>query len=162
MRRDITKVRIKESAQKLHVLMRQESDKYLYQRLHFLYLLKSGIVKTMGQASLILNIHRKNLSLWLRAYEQGGLEKLLDRQRPPGSKSSITPEIHQALKERLETKGFDSFLEARQFVEDKGVKLGYEGVRSYIHKHFKAKLKVPRPRHIRQKPEDIVDFKKNS
>ena len=162
MRRDITKVPIRESTQELHVLMRQQPDKYLYQRLHFLYLLKTGLATKMGQASLILNIHRKNLSLWLKAYEQGGLEKLLDRQRPPGSKPSITPEIHEAIKKRLETTGFDSFLEARQFVEDQGVKLGYKAVRSYLHKHFKVKLKVPRPRHIRQKPENIVAFKKNA
>jgi hypothetical protein len=32
----------------------------------------------------------------------GGLEKLLDRQRTPGSKLSITPEIHEAIKKRLE------------------------------------------------------------
>jgi transposase len=161
MNRNVSKIEIKETLEELHQAMRRAPDKYIYRRIHFLYLLKSGQSKTLENVSEILNVHRKSVSEWLKLYEKRGLAGLIDRRKPPGRQGSMPKEIHEALRERLEGDGFDSFKEAHTFVQETGFKMNYHWVYSYIKKHFQGKLKVPRPQHIQQSPEQKVAFKKN-
>lgn len=162
MKRNAIKIEIRETIDELYQEMRKAPDKYIYRRIHFLYLLKSGQSTTLEKASEILNVHRKSTSEWLKLYEQRGLAGLLDRRKPPGRPGRMPKEIHEALRERLEGEdGFDSFKEAHTFVLETGFNMSYHWVYSYIKKHFQGKLKTPRPRHIQQLPGQKEAFKKN-
>ncbi len=67
------------------------------------------------------------------------------------------------LKQELQDEqGFSSYKEIQTWlrvVHD--IEMSYTGVHQLVHYRLKAKLKVPRPVHIKQEKGAVEDFKKN-
>lgn len=140
---------ITESVEELKVLLRKCKKKHEVQRLTALYLLKSGEAKNRVQVAAHLGVDRMSVGQWLRVYETGGLEKLLERGYAPGRVSILTADQQALLRSELQKpKGFQSYVEIQAYIADTfGVKMNYKTVYSMVRGKWGAKLKVPRPSH---------------
>ena len=145
---------ITESVQDLKVLIRQSKKKHEFQRLTVLYLLKSGQAKNRVQVAERLGVDRMSVGQWLSAYETGGLEKLLERGYAPGRVSILTEDQQAILRGELQKpKGFQSYVEIQAYIAQTfGVKMNYKTVYAMVHDKWGAKLKVPRPSHVKKTP----------
>lgn len=154
-------VEISESVEELKRLHKQQPDKRLAQRIHFLLLLKTGQLKRLSQGPDLLNQHRHTLRRWLLRYTQGGLEALLTDETPPGRPSGISSELEAQFEKVLTTTGFaGGYREAHAFAQEQGCTLSYHAVRTFLRNRFGTKPKVARPKHAKQDPEALEAFKK--
>ena len=145
---------ITESVQDLKGLLRKSKKKHEIQRLTVLYLLKSGQAKNRVQVAERLGVDRMSVGQWLSAYEIGGLEKLLERGYAPGRVSILTEEQQEHLRGELQKpRGFQSYVEIQGYIADTfGIKMNYKTVYAMVHDKWGAKLKVPRPSHVKKTP----------
>ena len=145
---------ITESVKDLKVLLRKCKKKHETQRLTVLYLLKSGQAKNRVQVAKCLGVDRMSVGQWLRAYETGGLEKLLERGYAPGRVSILTEAQQVLLRSELQKpEGFQSYVEIQQYIaETFGIEMTYKTVYARVHDKWGAKLKVPRPSHVKKTP----------
>ena len=143
-----------ESVQDLKVLLRKAKKKHEIQRLTVLYLLKSGQAKNRVQVAKHLGVDRMSVGQWLRAYETGGLEKLLERGSAPGRVSLLTEAQQERLRSELQKpQGFQSYVQIQQYIaETFGIQMNYKTVYAMVHDKWGAKLKVPRPSHVKKTP----------
>jgi transposase len=104
------------------------------------------------------------ISRWLSLYRQGGLATLLEEKKAPGAVPQIRGEVLEKLKHRLASEeGFRSYGAIVDWLEQEcGLTVQYETVRQLVRNKLQAKLKVPRPRSLKQSPEAIGTFKKTS
>ena len=93
----------------------------------------------------------------------GGMNALLVKGQSTGRSRKLNYEIEESLKQELQDEqGFSSYKEIQtwlQVVHD--VEMSYTGVHQLVRYRLKAKLKVPRPVHIKQEQGAAEDFKKN-
>ena len=145
---------ITESVQALKVLLRKSKKKHETQRLTALYLLKSGQAKNRVQVAKHLGVDRMSVGQWLRAYETGGLEKLLERRSAPGRVSILTEAQQERLRSELQKpQGFQSYVQIQHYIaETFGIEMNYKTVYAMVHDKWGAKLKVPRPSHVKKTP----------
>ena len=143
---------IPESVQDLKSLLRGGKKKHELQRLTALYLLKSGQAKNRLQVAERLGVDRMSVGRWLRAYETGGLEKLLERGYAPGRVPILTEEQQTVLRSELQKpEGFSSYGQIQAYIADAlGVEMNYKTVYAMVHDKWGAKLKVPRPSHVKK------------
>ena len=157
----VSRVEIHESQETLKGLMRGQKTIEARERLHALYLLKSGAASSVGQAAGMLGRHRITLQRWLTKYTQGGLELLLKPPTGQGCKSKVPESIAVELKAALDTEsGFGGYGEVQDWLQERGVELTYGGTHYYVHYVLGAGLKVPRPRSLGQDPVRVDLFKK--
>ncbi len=144
--------KITESVEEIKSLMKCSAQSYQKQRLFMLYHLQSGQAKNRKQVADLLGVHRTTIGNWLSSYETGGLEKLLERRYPPGAVPALTEEQRDILRSELQKPhGFISYGEIQQYIADTfGVTMKYKAVYALVHNKWKAKLKVPRPSHIKK------------
>ena len=103
------KLEIKETVDELKELIRDSDNIQVKERLQVLYLLKSGQVTTLKEASKILLKDISTVSRWVKWDREGGLTKLVNIYQPQGKPCSIPALIVEKLKERLaDPKGFQS------------------------------------------------------
>ena len=143
---------ITESVEDQKVFLRQAKKKHEIQRLHTLYLLKSGEAKNRIQVASLLGVDRTSVGNWLSAYETGGLEKLLQRGYAPG-RTPILTEQQQAvlLRELQKPQGFSSYVRIQEYIADTfSVRMNYKAVSAMVHDKWGAKLKVPRKSHVKK------------
>ena len=138
---------ITESADALLQRVKAEAEPKKRLRLQALYLLASKQARSRLELAALLALHRHTIKNWLKLYEQGGLDKLLDLYQPPGKKSSLSDEALAELKQRLATpQGFSSYREIHQFLHtEHGATLGYGAVHKLVRYQLQAKPKRPRP-----------------
>ena len=129
-----------------------------------LYWLKRGIAKNRKELAQLLQRNEATISRWLLKYRCGGLAKLLEVKRAPGNRAKIPATAVAQLQQRLsQPEGFHSYGEAQQWLEQVcGVKAAYKTVHKLVRYKLQAKLKVPRPRSIKQHPQALEQFKKTS
>jgi transposase len=141
---------IKESAEELKDLLAQEHSARRRNRLHLLFLIRSGQVKSREEAADRLVVHRNSVWGWLEAYKTGGLEQLLriGKTGPKPEQKSLSAPVYEALQEQIQGDGFTGFTGAREWLKRKfGVDLPYSTVHKLIRYRLGAKLKRARPRH---------------
>jgi len=145
---------ITESVEDLKSLLRKSKKKHEIQRLTALYLLKSGQAKNRVQVGKHLGVDRMSVGQWLSAYETGGLEKLLERGYAPGRVSILTEEQQEHLRGELQKpRGFQRYVEIQAYIADTfGIEMNYKTVYAMVHDKWGAKLKVPRPSHVKKTP----------
>jgi len=156
---------IYESPEVLKALMDEQTEELRRAKLHALYLLKSGTVKTKKQLAQIMLRNESTLFRWYQCYEREGLEGLLNsRKNPPGVKPKLQGKVREHLTERLaDPAGFNNFSEVQAWVEQEcGVSVSYPTSHRVVRYELKAKLKVPRPRSKKASCAQQEDFKKNS
>jgi transposase len=72
---------------------------------------------------------------WFDRFRQGGLERLLDKRRGPGTPSRLTAEAAQALREKLAAGGWRRAADARRWLaEAHGIEVGLGGMYKYLKK----------------------------
>jgi transposase len=144
---------IHESADHLKHLFKQERQPAKQQRLHALYLLASGQARYRQEVATLLGVDRNTVGRWLAQYAQGGLAALLDVYVPAGKAPALTPEQLAQLQQALaQPQGFASYGTIRQWIATTlGVSLTYNAVHKLVRYKLRAKLKVPRPTHIKKR-----------
>jgi hypothetical protein len=88
---------------------------------------------------------------------------LLEVKHAPGNVPIVRGEALEQLKQRLEDpQGFHSYGQIQQWLfNELRLDIAYKTVYQLVRYHLKAKLKVPRPRSLKQHPESQSHFKKN-
>ncbi len=97
------KLEIKETAEELRNLLKKETNAQIKEKLHALYLLKSGIVTTLSGLSEFLVRDRVTIYRWFEKYKESGLTGLLKLYKPAGRSLSIPPDALEKLKQRQKT-----------------------------------------------------------
>lgn len=145
---------IEESADKLHALLKHEQDARLRSRLHLLYLIRSGQVRTRTEAARYLLKHRNSIRNWLEAYSRGGLAELLriGTTGPKPEQKTLPPTVFQALCERVHGDGFTGYTAAQDWLSTQfGITVPYGTVYGLVRRRLGAKLKRARPRHQKKR-----------
>jgi transposase len=140
---------IDHSREELHRLLKAERDVQKRQRLQALYLLVSRQAKTRLAVAELLGVHRHSVGTWLELYEQGGLDGLLTIKKAPGKKPLASPEVVEALKERLHhPEGFRAYGEIQVYLaQEHRVSMAYSSVHALVRYRLRAKPKSPRRSH---------------
>lgn len=154
---------IHEDAATLEQRMLHERNAQLKQRLHMLWLLKTGQCTTRGEVAFHLAVHRKTVGRWLNQYATEGLEALLTLGTPgaPQGQRSLSEEIMAALKEQLQdTHGFVGYTALHHWVQQEHeVQIPYQTFWRIVRYELKAKLKVPRKSHIKKDQQEVQAFR---
>jgi transposase len=140
---------IAEDADILKQRLQHERDGRKKPRLQMLYLLASEQAQTRLEVAQLLGVHRNTIGHWLRRYEGGGLEALLQMYIPAGKPLSLPPDVLAAIEQALRQEaGFASYEALRQWVQQTyHLEVNYHTLYTIVRARFKAKLKVPRPSH---------------
>ncbi|HEY9862328.1 MAG TPA: helix-turn-helix domain-containing protein [Candidatus Obscuribacterales bacterium] len=154
---------IHESQQELEHYLSNRRSATSKERLQMLYWLKRGIAKNRKELAQLLHRNEATISRWLLRYRSGGLAKLLEVKQAPGNRGKIPDEAVARLRQRLsQPEGLHSYGEAQEWLEQEcGVKAAYKTVHKLVRYKLQAKLKVPRPRSLKQHPQALEQFKKN-
>jgi transposase len=157
-------IEIAESAAFLEKSVKQAKTGLRKERLQMLWWIKTRQIRYRQEVGERLGRSPATISRWLLLYRQGGLAALLEEKQAPGAVPQIRGEVLEKLKQRLNSEeGFRSYGEIVDWLEQEcGVTLHYETVRQVVRNKLQAKLKVPRPRSLKQSPEAIPTFKKTS
>ena len=143
---------ITESVEELKTLLKKSKNTTEKDRVQMLYLLKSGTVKNRTEVADSIGKSTKTIGQWLSKYEEGGIDKLLQRRYAPGRQPYMTPSQLETLLAKLnDPDGFRSYVEIHQYVKETfEVAIGYKAIYALVHDKWGAKLKVPRKSHIKK------------
>lgn len=158
----VYKLEIQESEDDLKQLLRQQKTGSDKERIHLLYLLKSGQVKTVQDAAPILGRNRVTLQKWLNRYRAGGLARMLEKKARSGRPRAIPQWAEAALQKRLqEVQGFDGYQAICDWLETQlGIQATYKTVHQLVHYRLQSSPKVPRPVSVEQSTEAMDAYKK--
>ena len=159
----VLKIEIEEGVEKIKELLTKQKSSKSQERLLVVYWLKSGQAKTVEELAALSGHHRTTISRWLNQYRSGGILELLNIKKSTGRQRMIPPEIETHLREELkDPEGFESYQEVKVWLKAIwDIEMSYTGVHKLVRYRLKAKLKVPRPSHVKQKAGAAEDFKKN-
>jgi transposase len=143
---------IKETADELARMMKAQPDPRLRQRLHCLYLLKSGQARTILQVAALLGVGRNAVGSWLATYKQGGCQQLLLRKKPSGRPPTLDPATKQKLRDKLrEPQGFAGYAAIQAWLlAECQVQINYKTLHKVVRYELQARPKVVRPTHIKK------------
>lgn len=132
------------------------------ERLQMLVWLKQGEVRSRHELSVRCNRDKATITRWIGAYKQGGLKQLLNVGKAPGATPKLQGEALEKLKVRLaQPEGFSSYGEIQQWLKETcNLDVRYGTVYQWVRYRLKAKLKVPRPRSLKQDPKRVNAFQK--
>ena len=144
---------IHESGAELKELLTREQRREKQQRLHALYLLATGQARSRITVASLLGVSRDTIGRWLTTYAQGGLAALLDSYIPAGKAPALALQHRTRLQVALaRPEGFASYGAVQQWIADElGVQMRYHAVHRLVRYTLRAKLKVPRPVHIKKR-----------
>ncbi len=162
----VAQIEITESVEELKELLGQQRQGRRKERVQALYWLKSEQVSDLPTVAQLLGRHLATVYRWMERYRAGGLARLLELDYVHRGRPSVLPEAARAaLKARLAQPegGFASYKAIQTWLAEKfGLELAYPTLHRLVRYQLKAKLKVPRPRHVHQSVAELVDFKKKS
>ena len=155
-------VEIVESREKLEKDLKQVRTASSKERLQMLYLLKSEQVSSRQELARLLGRDQATITRWLRKYKDDGLKSLLEVKSAPGKVGIVRGLALERLKQRLQdVEGFRSYGQIQQWIQKElGLVIAYKTVHQLVRYSLRAKLKVPRPRSLKQHPESIAHFQK--
>ena len=114
---------------------------------------------TLEEIAAQLGRARSSIQQWFDAFRRGGVEALLNLKRGKGPPSQLTPEMAQALAQKLQAGECRRAVDVhRWLVETYGLKVRLASVYPYL-KRLGARLKVPRPCHEKKDPDAAEAFK---
>jgi putative transposase len=157
----IIKLEIRESAAELRELLNSRDCREVTTRIQVLYWLKTRQVESIGALAALVGRHRTTVSRWLSRYRTGGINSLLVKGKSTGRKSAIATELKaKILRELEEEEGFCSYREVQRWLKAvENVEMSYSGIHKLIRYRLQAKLKVPRPVHVKQKQGAVEERK---
>ena len=160
----VVKIEIIESAEMLRELLKNAKTPQEKERIQAIYWLKTHTIETVKQIAIMLGRNRVTVQKWLRKYRTGGLNLLLEsKKNKQGRPNSIPPYVVEKLKSELKNpEGFKSYGEIQIWLKDCfEIDVAYRTVHELVRYKLQAKLKVPRPLHIKQNKKTKESFKKN-
>lgn len=158
-------VSVKESMADLKA-MHKKQPKHLKQRVEMLMVIKRNEVplsKTVLAEKV--GVNHNSITKWRRAYNKGGIKKLLEFKRRSNKKPIITPEVDKAIEKKLKDAHapFRSYTELVEWISNHYIKgINYHTVNKYVKRKYKTKLKVARKSNIAKDENAVVAFKKTS
>lgn len=147
-----------EERERLEKEFRETGDVRTRTRLGALRMLCGG-THTLAQVAEAVGCARSTLQVWVAAYRRGGLEQAVLREKPGASSSPMQDAgLQQQLRENFAAGAFRTCEQMRRWLRaTHGIvlhlKAGY-----YWLKSFGAKLRVPRPVHIKKDPQAPAAF----
>lgn len=158
------KLEILEDVEYLEKSLRQTRLGSQKEKLQMLWWLKSGQVKQQQELGQRLGRDTSTISRWLQHYRRGGLSALLEEKKAPGRAWAIEGDMLVQLETQLQQPtGFKSYGEIVEwFQQTFGKTVPYQTVYKTVRYRLKAKLKVPRPRSLKQDERSVSLFKKTS
>lgn len=138
---------IKETAEELKNLLKKENNIQVKERLHALYLLKSGKVTTGEALAEWLVRDTSTIYRWLDKYKSAGLSGLINIYKPLGRCLSIPPDILEKLKDKLitEPKSFNTYRQIQLWLkENYNIEVDYHAVYRTVRYKLKFKFKTQR------------------
>jgi len=156
--------RIKESIESLRQYKKNAPNYRIKTRIESLILIKGNEFKRLQDIANHLSIGLRSLKRWLKIYEENGLEYLLGVSNGGRRYCHVSPELHEALKEKTHNSEapFMSYIEAVQWVkENYDQTIKYTTLRSYLVDNFKTKVKKPRKSHYKKDEEAIEAYTKD-
>ncbi|MFN8475553.1 MAG: helix-turn-helix domain-containing protein [Anaerolineae bacterium] len=140
---------IKEPADELKQLQKQERHPLKQKRLHALYLLASGQATERQQVASLLGVSRNSVAHWLDRYAEGGLTGMLTVKPLPGRAPALNEaQVDQLRAALARPEGFGSYGEVQQWIASElGVTMKYHAVYDLVHDKLGARPKVARPSH---------------
>lgn len=110
---------------------------------------------TSDEIADLCGVSRTHIYKWFKIVREGGLDALLEREKPgpkEGSCRGITAEVLDELEKKLKANDFVTVVHAQRWLEQKdGVKRPYNTVWVWL-KKFGGVLLVPRPSHSKKDP----------
>jgi len=154
---------ILESTEELLDMIKKEKKGRFRDRLRLPGFLKSGEAETMSRAAELCGISYPTAVEWFRRYEIGGIAELLCLKTVPGRQRTISGEVPEDLKEHLsEPEGFRSYNEIRTWLLDEyNLDIPYKTVHKTVRYYLGAKLKSPRPSHVKKDKEAVRGFRES-
>ncbi|MDZ7960029.1 MAG: helix-turn-helix domain-containing protein [Aulosira sp. DedQUE10] len=150
------RVEVRESSEELQHRLRHAVTAATKERVQMLYWVK---IQAMAKPTPRANATRQELSQrlgrnestvyrWLKRYQQGGIDALLEVKTPPGKSGLIPANVMSQLHERLgQPQGFKSYRQIQEWLtQECNIIIAYKTVHKIVRYKFNAKLKVPRPR----------------
>lgn len=155
------KVTVTETLEQLEKAARQARTASQKERLNMLVWIKREEVSSRAELAQRSNRDKATITRWIRRYKDDGLSGLLRVGKAPGATPKIQGEVLEQLKARLaQPDGFRSYGEIQQWLEQEcALAVKYATVYRVVRYQLKAKLKVPRPRSLKQDPEALERFK---
>ena len=156
---------IKESLKELKRMYKKELNPKLKLRLKSLIYTKENKYKTQAILATHLGIDYSTLKRWFKLYREKGLDSYLSIQSGGNKPSIVTQEIHQKLEEKLNDSSnpLKGYWEAQLWINTNfSLDMKYNTVRTYLIRHFKTKIKVPRKSHYKKDEQAIEAFFKTS
>jgi transposase len=128
-----------------------------------LYWIKTQATAKRQELSQRLGRDESTVYRWLKRYQQGGINALLEVKAPPGKSALIPANVMSQLQERLsQPQGFKSYRQIQEWLtQECNIIVAYKTIHKIVRYQLNAKLKVPRPRSAKAKPEVQEAFKKN-
>lgn len=157
------KINITETTNELSLILTRLKTARNLPRVQMLYWLKTGQVSTRKELVKLTRKHEATITRWLNLYRKGGLNQLLEIKKAPGKSALISGKPLEALQEKLsEPTGFNSYGEVQTWLQQKyGIRAAYQTVHKTVKYKLGAKLKTPRPSHIKKNEQAEQHFKKN-
>ncbi|MBD0302715.1 MAG: helix-turn-helix domain-containing protein, partial [Tolypothrix sp. T3-bin4] len=148
-------VEVSESREQLQHRLRHAVTATTKERLQMLYWIKTKAIATRQELSQRLERDESTVYRWLQRYKQGGIDKLLEVKTPPGKSGLIPTKVMTQLTERLsQPEGFKSYSQIQEWLtQECQIVAAYKTVHKIVRYKLNAKLKVPRPRSAKAKPE---------
>jgi len=122
--------------------------------------------KALGKYALAdaLGVNHNSVQSWRKAYEQNGIEKLMEDKRGGNRAAVIDVKTDKAIVARLSDarNAPRSFKELQQWVHDNYIKdINYHTLHKHVKRKYGAKLKVARKSHVQKDEQAVEAFKKN-
>lgn len=133
----------------LQALMKEERDARRRLRLHLLLLISTDAVATRREAADVLAVHRNSITNWLRKYEHGGLDALLEIKigGPPSEQTSIPEAAYRCLEEALAAGHFTRYAEVQRWLQtEQNVPVSYRTVHAIVRYRMGYRLRRPKMR----------------
>jgi len=156
-------IEVKESEEELDKLYRLSRKHKVKKRIKSLQLTKKNQFDTRLELSKYLGVDAKTLYVWMRIYQQQGLESLLKSTSGGRHREVVPNRLKESLDKKLKDstnplKGYtDAVLWAK---EECNLDINYQTLRSFMITNFGCKLKQPRKSHYKKDEVAFETFKK--
>ncbi len=154
---------VTESASELKLLRKKQTSLALEKRVIWLlqFKLKKDLLREKTASKV--NISLRTQERWIKEYMNEGIEVFITSNKNNHKSNIITPELHLALKERMNSSESPllGYWDAVNWIKEEfGIEIKYHWLRKYLISHFKTKLKSPRKSHYKKDKQAIEAFLK--
>ena len=157
--------KLKETIKELEDLRSNTKNYRLKTRLLYLIIKDDIRFNTLDSLSQYLDVSVSSLRRWRIIYQTKGLTQLLTISNGGKRREVVTLDIHKGLEKKVNNSDAPllGYNHAIEWVKDEfGVVLKYNTLRTYMKRHFKTKLKIPRKSHYKKDDQAVELFKKPS